>query len=88
MRIFQLVRNTLAHISEVRITTSVMESSARPAAQRGGGGGGGRGRGRGRGGFGRGGRGYSSGSRGGRKPEMGRKEFKSVGPLIFTILFA
>lgn len=70
MRIFQLVKNVFVYISEVRITTSIMESNARPGGQRGGG--------RGRGGFsGRG----SSRARGGRKQEMGRQEFKSVGLL-------
>ncbi|KAF7889082.1 hypothetical protein EAF00_009382 [Botryotinia globosa] len=53
-----------------------MEANARSGGQRGGGG-----RGRGRGGFGRGGRGNSrGGSRGGRKPEMGRKEYHRQEP--------
>lgn len=81
MRIFQLVKNTLAYISEVRITSSIMESNARSGGgQRGGG------RGRGRGGFSRGGRGNSrGGGRGGRKPEMGRKEYKLVDLSNLTI---
>lgn len=74
MRILQLLKNSFARLAEVRVTTSIMEANAQSGGHRGGGG-----RGRGRGGFGRGGRGNSrGGSRGGRKPEMGRKEYKSV----------